>query len=945
MFDVLGPIGAIRHAEGELEFANVGATSCVSLTYKGEDDFIPTVIYTPDELDSLISMADEACKLTASSRPGTAVRLGVMRPKPISLRVSFVHPNQGEPFLLLGLVQGDWARNVHAPPESVRDLLKVGRAGTDANRIRGVLKRDGEKRWLLGSKTLSPVTGLSPGIGYYGEYISADQVPEGTQIVAWHVNLQGEELLATFQYASRWQPTARTEQQLGKDGDLALARGETFRCRELHKELSEQLLQSGKVDATWAAKVSLSSLLCCVLEGDDKRGHTTWHGKTGNPILDLGIQAIEADQVSTHDTVLYLMLGCYYHSLNPDRDSAQGAIDANMARVYEWAKKEQPQMRRLVLGNWYLYLKEVYEGPPPDSALVRFDSAQREFGEPITGKALSYPPPYPWVVDWLEQTAPTPTASASVSPKDDSGLPSITCAGMLSAETDAAQMILGGYSHYAAFEKLRKDGGLAVEAAVRATQRAGEWAPVLRHQLHARAEGYRPSSCCDYCGKKLEPKEQRSVTLRWMKQSFTGSSSGNPIDSRAYLCRDCRGLLRPKATQCTFYALAWSMPLVALGGVIDLFNGGDKIATTFLMFLAFLTFLFAFQRRAQRGIYRGVPADEGWTVKTTSFRNSGLSLGQFLAVTFSVVAFSGGCGAVANSKTSHAVLASTALSLGLAGAAIWYLRRGSGDEDSTFPRSWCRDKARNELKPGDPERAERECARLFMEGKSRAEVRRDLHRDGVPKEVLTDVVNSISLQLPFMRSMREEHCSGGECDYCGERMSNRKTVSIPWKYEKKSYIPLYFVTITTTETDGMLGFHLLCDDCERSISGRGANMWAAAGALGALVGPLFTFLLISAFPQLEFTSAFWLPTVIGISLGIALGYRQKFRKFPANRGFRTEAMTPPAHGIALILLMGVVALIAIAIISATLEAALLQMVAAGLLVAGALGLGFKYSTN
>lgn len=944
MFDLLGPIGAIRGASGELEFANVGATSCVSLTYKGEDDFVPLLVYTPDELNSLLAMVEEACKLAPQSRPGTAVRLGVMRPKPISLRVSFVHPNEGDPFLLLKLVQGDWARSVTARPESVRDLLKIGRAGTDVNRVRGTLKRDAKKRWVLGEKTLSPVTDLSPGIGFYGEYIAADHVPEGTQVVAWYVNFQGEDLLATFQFASRWQPTTRTEQQLGKDGDEALARGETFRCRQLHNQLSERLLQGEKVDATWAAKVSLSSLLCSVMEGDDRRGHTTWLGKTGKPILDLGIKAIEADQVSVHDTVLYLMLGCYYHSLNPDRSSAQTAIDMNMSKAYEWAEKEQPLMRRLVLGNWYLYLKEVHEGPPPESALARFESARMRFGESVVGKALCYPAPYPWVVDWLEEAAPS-AAMPSDRGRSDSELPSITCAGMMSAETEAAQMILGGYSHYAAFEKLRKERGLGVEAASKAAQKAGEWAPVLRHQLHARAESYNPSSCCDYCGKKLEPKQQRSVTMRWMKKSFSGSSSGDPIDARGYLCEDCRSQLRPGAIPCMAISLAWSMPLVALGGVIDLVNG-EILATPLMMFLAFLAFMFAFQNRAQKGLYRGVPADQGWSLKTASFRTSGLTFGQFLVVAVSVVAFSGGCGAVVDSKASrHALIATIVLSLGLLAAGVGYLRRGKADQDAPFPSSWCREKARNKPKPGDPELAERECARLFMDGKSRAEVRRDLHRDGVSADVLADVVDTISLQLPFMRSMRQEHCSGGECDYCGSRMSNRRTVSIPWKYEKKTVIPLYFVTITSTETEGMLGYHLLCDDCERSISGRGAAMWAKAGALGAFIGPLLTCILISLFPGLESTSAFWLPTVITIGLGVAWGYRQKFRKFPASRGFRTEAMTTPAHGIALILVIGLVSLLVLALISSYLETAALKMAAAGLLSAAAVAMGFKYSIN
>jgi hypothetical protein len=399
MLDLLGPIGAINTPAGTLEYGNVGLTDCVYLKFLGDAEVVPCVIYTAEELRSLLSMLRQAQE--AASSPGDIVRIGAMRPKPITLRLALVHPNNDRPFVLLRMLQGQWKQDIPVDPAEALKLFKMGEVPTGSPPVAGQLRRNQDGSWRLSGKTLHLQDGLSAGTGFYGEYLHPDEVPEGEEIDAWTLSADGQELLVAFRLRQRWRAPAQVKERTGQDGDLALLAGETYRCRQIHDGLAHSMLASKTVDAAWAAKIALASLLCSIKDGDDQGGHAVWLGKSTDPILQAGIKTMEAGQTSNWDILLYQQVSCYFQSLNPDRAAATKAVNAIMAKIEpEYAKDRRA--RAMLLRNWYLHLVEIHEGTPPPAALAPWEKAQAAVPGRVVPKALCFPPPHPWVIDWTD---------------------------------------------------------------------------------------------------------------------------------------------------------------------------------------------------------------------------------------------------------------------------------------------------------------------------------------------------------------------------------------------------------------------------------------------------------------------------------------------------------------------------------------------------------------
>ena len=166
-FDILGPIGAIQSGQTTLEYGNVGVSNCVYLCLKGDEQVVPCLIFTPEELESLLAMVDLACSEQERLEQGSVVRLGVTHPKPITLRVALIHPHNAKPVLLLRFCQGQWKSDVMAPPKDVALLLRQGKVDGPAP-LNGSLKKVDASTWQLEEKKLLLLEGLSAGYGFAG---------------------------------------------------------------------------------------------------------------------------------------------------------------------------------------------------------------------------------------------------------------------------------------------------------------------------------------------------------------------------------------------------------------------------------------------------------------------------------------------------------------------------------------------------------------------------------------------------------------------------------------------------------------------------------------------------------------------------------------------------------------------------------------------------------
>jgi hypothetical protein len=409
MFDLLGPIGGIQGQDGSLEYGNVGITNCVYLSIKGNAEVVPTVIFTPEELESLIRIVEVACDEVGRVQKGSILRLGSMRPKPITLRLALVHPHDGSPFLLMRFLQGSWNQDFIASPLDTLKLLKTGQT-EGAPPLLGPLQRHEGGVWEVAGKRLSLLEGLSPGIGFHGEYLHPDEVAQGEELEVWTFQADGKELVATFRLKNRWKAPEKISEPLGQQADLMLSRGETHRARERYRKLAETQIKSQRVVAPWAAKVALGVMLCELADGDDQKAQTIWLGRSDEKFLKIGLQSLEAGQSGPADFLLYHQVSAYFHSLNPNLDEAVAGVNKIMGTVYNEINKNDTPLRRLTLSNWFLHLKEVYEGPPSESALSAWNEAKKDFAGEVRPKAICFPHPDPWQLDESELLTAAPTA-------------------------------------------------------------------------------------------------------------------------------------------------------------------------------------------------------------------------------------------------------------------------------------------------------------------------------------------------------------------------------------------------------------------------------------------------------------------------------------------------------------------------------------------------------
>lgn len=415
MFDLLGPVGAIKAREMEMEAGQAGPkANCAYLRLQGLEDSVPTLVYTPEEWGQLLEMVSQALALSPDKSLKAVMRLGRMPEKPLGLRVSLVPAREPQPALVhFRFYLGDWFKDVMAPPNQVLSLLKMA-SPESADTVTGVVEKQADESWKVDGKRFVALPETSPGRGVFGEYLHSTEVASGTKVEIWPMEEGGVWKVLSFRVTDPWRPSQESQCPDGEVVDKLLSQGLVSKAEAALDVFTKSHLASGKVDATWASKSLLSHLLGRLLVGDDQAAHKAWLGKSENPILEIGSKAIEMGQTSVHDTVVYQLLSSHFHSLNPDAGQAEQAVNQTMLRVYRACKEQVPHLTRIALSNWYLYLCEVYEGQPPEKALAGWQTCLQDFGQPVEAKQLRWPLPYPWLIDW-EQAESVPNREPEVS--------------------------------------------------------------------------------------------------------------------------------------------------------------------------------------------------------------------------------------------------------------------------------------------------------------------------------------------------------------------------------------------------------------------------------------------------------------------------------------------------------------------------------------------------
>lgn len=387
-----------------MEFGNVGLSNCVYFRFKArKGGFEPLLVYSPDDLEHLLALVRQAMELKDSVEEEGVLRIGAMPPKPATLRLALVRASSQPPRLLIRLLHLRQKVDLMMEPEEFHSLLEVGRAA-GAPPLEGPLSSLGGSRWQLAEAELE-TDEFTVGTGRHRQYCRLEEVPAGQPVRAW---TDGKGRVVCFETRTE-ESSSESELAAGRHADELLLQGRNHEaCREYYA-LARDLMKTKSVTSRWAAKVVLGVLLAEIADGNDQMAQQVWLGQSPEPVLQMGIEAIESGKVGQTDHLSYRQISAYFHSLNPDPHQAQLGVNSVMESVCREMESVPTELRRMALSNWYLFLYEIFEGEPPADVLRSWKEESEGLQPPVRPEAISFPRPESWCEPTLpveEQPAP-----------------------------------------------------------------------------------------------------------------------------------------------------------------------------------------------------------------------------------------------------------------------------------------------------------------------------------------------------------------------------------------------------------------------------------------------------------------------------------------------------------------------------------------------------------
>jgi hypothetical protein len=144
-------------------------------------------------------------------------------------------------------------------------------------------------------------------------------------------------------------------------------------------------------------------LLSRIAQDNEAGAHQVWTQRIGDrTTFGLGVWGLENAKVSGHDLAIYCLISAHLHSLAIDRAAAVRGMNDCMDRVASYAREVDTSLVPIVLSNWRIHLREIFEselaGVPAEAK-----QAMTRFSEGVSlapQRPLTFPRPSPWIVDW-----------------------------------------------------------------------------------------------------------------------------------------------------------------------------------------------------------------------------------------------------------------------------------------------------------------------------------------------------------------------------------------------------------------------------------------------------------------------------------------------------------------------------------------------------------------
>ncbi len=201
-------------------------------------------------------------------------------------------------------------------------------------------------------------------------------------------------VLADWQFQELCRAGERADQLLGRD--------QGGPSEQAYRRILQRMLSARAVDTYLLAKLTLGIIMCRLLAGDMPTAHQIWLGRApgkDGDFLRLGVQEMESGVCSVQDTLIYQMVGAFFHACNPDLKVARESVNQIMSGVYEASAQHMPDVRDGVLGHWKYCLLRIYDDEPaPPDLTEEVDQAYRRSGhEGTLVPKFAVICPSPWV--------------------------------------------------------------------------------------------------------------------------------------------------------------------------------------------------------------------------------------------------------------------------------------------------------------------------------------------------------------------------------------------------------------------------------------------------------------------------------------------------------------------------------------------------------------------
>jgi hypothetical protein len=192
----------------------------------------------------------------------------------------------------------------------------------------------------------------------------------------------------------------------GEQADRLSREGKHAEAEALYLSLFKDIRDGKEIDSFLVAKVTLGLILARLRAGKVQAAFDVWTQDPGDSLLGLGVQFIETGQVSPRDAVVYDFICARFHSLSGEDVADAGmAVSHYLARICDWAEKNDRSMLPSAVAHWRQALQEVFGQAIPPEHLKAIEQVQKKHSLRVPHGAVTFPEPSPWKIDWTSAEA------------------------------------------------------------------------------------------------------------------------------------------------------------------------------------------------------------------------------------------------------------------------------------------------------------------------------------------------------------------------------------------------------------------------------------------------------------------------------------------------------------------------------------------------------------